>query len=212
MKKLLVLLMVVVLCVSLCACGSDSTNSIPSYPELQMKETASTDIIDFTLSDASFAIFAGNTVNDSYLSPTDDSNSMYGAPVGYTFVIPTFKITNKDRAGSLDVGGTFSDWKFTWEINYNGQIYPVVGWDLNDKTGGDLDLSPGACLDPLTGDLIENSDTTNSLISAGMSESYRILGMVNMEPTSLDDGFELTVNVMNSKNEYEYFTYIIPAK
>lgn len=157
-------------------------------------------------------VFAENSLDDLYLTPTDDSTSMYGAPIGYTLVIPTFEITNKDRAGSLDVGGPFSDWELSWEINYNGETYPVLGWDLNRKEGSDLDLAPCACMNPITGKYIESSSSSNALIDAGTTEAFRILGMVNMEPSNLNDSFELTVNISNSKGEYEYFTYVIPAK
>lgn len=42
--------------------------------------------------------------------------------------------------------------------------------------------------------------------------SIRMFGIIEMEPESLDDGFELEVYVPNSAGEYETFVYEVPAR
>ncbi len=60
--------------------------------------------------------------------------------------------------------------------------------------------------------MIEKNDSSNYLLSAGETVSFRTIGILNMEPTSWDDGFDLIIDIPNSSGEYESFTYSIPEE
>ena len=62
MKKVLSLILALVLCLSLCACGSSSKTYL-------IGETVSTDIFSFTLDAAALTIALNNVTNDDYYLP-----------------------------------------------------------------------------------------------------------------------------------------------
>ena len=148
----------------------------------------------------------------SFLRPAEES-SIYGASVGHSLVIPTFTLTNKDRSGSISVADSF-DWPLAWSVSYDGNEYPIMSFDLNSNDGGTrgIRLSPAAIINSETGDMIEKNDSSNYLLSAGETVSFRTIGILNMEPASWDDGFDLIIDIPNSSGEYESFTYSIPEE
>ncbi len=89
-----------------------------------------------------------------------------------------------------------------------------MSFDLNSNDGGTrgIRLSPAAIINSETGDMIEKNDSSNYLLSAGETVSFRTIGILNMEPTSWDDGFDLIIDIPNSSGEYESFTYSIPEE
>ena len=131
----------------------------------------------------------------------------------HSLVIPTFTLTNKDRSGSISVADSF-DWPLAWSVSYDGNEYPIMSFDLNSNDGGTrgIRLSPAAIINSETGDMIEKNDSSNYLLSAGETVSFRTIGILNMEPTSWDDGFDLIIDIPNSSGEYESFTYSIPEE
>lgn len=221
MKKALSLLLALVLCLSLCACdnGETANTSEPetteqagesSIPKLKIGETASTNLVDFTLLNAEFTIYTSATSNSGYLSPVEKP-TIYGAGIGKILMIPAFTITNKDRAGSISVCDSFrEDWPFDWTITYDNNEYPVYGFDLNSNNTR-VETDPGCIIDPLTEYCIEKYDCANYLLYAGETVSMRIVTTANFEPKNTDDGFELTVSLPNAYGEIEKFTYVIPG-
>lgn len=205
---------------SLAACGSSGDSADGSSQEaesssaaaLSLGETASTDIVDVTLTECNLAIFASAVSDASFLRPAEES-SIYGASVGHSLVIPTFTLTNKDRSGSISVADSF-DWPLAWSVSYDGNEYPIMSFDLNSNDGGTrgIRLSPAAIINSETGDMIEKNDSSNYLLSAGETVSFRTIGILNMEPASWDDGFDLIIDIPNSSGEYESFTYSIPEE
>ena len=235
MKKIISLLLALVLCLSLCACGggdaapetaapstttepapetaapsttTEPAPTEPTIPKLNLGETASTNLVDFTLLNADFTIYASATSNSTYLSPVDDQ-TMYGASIGKILMIPAFTMTNKDRAGSMSVCGMTPDWNFNWSVNYNGTEYPVYGFDLNSDDVR-VEMSPGCLIDPLTEYSINKHDSSNYLLYAGETVSMRIVTVANFEPANLTDGFELRISLPNASGELEDFIYVIP--
>lgn len=225
MKKSISLLLALVLCLSLCACGGNNTPvteapaettqppttaapTEPPIPRLHLGETASTNLVDFTLINAQFTIFASATTNTTYLKPME-GETVYGASIGKILMIPTFTMTNKDRAGSMSVSGMSADWPFVWSVNYGGTEYPVYGFDLNYDNQA-IEMSPGAIIDPLTEYNLAEHGSSNYLLYAGETVSMRIVTVVNFEPTDLGDGFELKIALPNANDEMEEFIYVIP--
>ncbi len=182
-------------------------------PKLSLGEMASTDIVDFTLDNAVFSIYANPLGSEEYLMPIEETdNTIYSAGVGHTLVILTFTVENKDRSGYISLGDSFFGvWSFNWNVLYHNEEYPIRGFDLNDKDGSwSLGMHPAAIIDRDTGDMLFKNETDNYLLDAGEEISVRTFGVIGTEPDALTDGFELTVNVPNSSGEYESFTYTIP--
>ena len=81
MKKLFILILSLAMIVSLCACGGDgTTNSTPTETttppttepptvKLNIGETASTDLAEFTLESSQFTYYVSN-VSTNYVEPT----------------------------------------------------------------------------------------------------------------------------------------------
>ena len=220
MKRTVYFLVTAALFFSLAACGSSGDSADGSSQEaesssaaaLSLGETASTDIVDVTLTECNLAIFASAVSDASFLRPAEES-SIYGASVGHSLVIQTFTLTNKDRSGSISVADSF-DWPLAWSVSYDGNEYPIMSFDLNSNDGGTrgIRLSPAAIINSETGDMIEKNDSSNYLLSSGETVSFRTIGILNMEPTSWDDGFDLIIDIPNSSGEYESFTYSIPEE
>ena len=229
MKRVLSLMLALMLCFSLCACGGGENNTTnapetteasvtetteapaPEIPTAQMKETVSTDIVDLTLEHSKLTYYVSN-VSSSYYAPTDEPNSLYAAKVGTCYVSMTVTITNKDRGGSMSFCGGFGAWNpADWSVTYNGEEYDMYGFDLNIDNYPDISLSYGAIVDKDTGKVIDRVGSGNYLVSAGETVTLRFFGIIKVDPASLNDGFELNVKVPNSKGQYEDFKYIVPA-
>ena len=208
MKKIIALLLVVVLCFSFAACGNSEKNIVKS----NLKETVSTDIVDFTLENCEFAHYVSN-VSSNYVEPTDKPNTMFAARTGTCFVSMTVTITNKDRGGSIDFAGGFGNWDpAQWKVKYNGETYELYGFNLNTDNYKSINLSFAALVDKTTNKVISKIGTTNELIDAGESVTIRMFGIIHVDPTALTDGFDLEVSVPNSTGEYDTFVYAVPAK
>ena len=211
MKKFLTLFLASLMCLSCVACGGNN-KSVGAAQTKSLGETVSTDIAEFTLEDSALTYYVSNQ-SSNYVEPTETPNTLYAASVGHCYVSLTFTISNKDRGGSISYAGSFAEWSPNWTVSYNGKEYPVKGFDLNDNAGGhSINLSFSAIVDKETGNTIKKHDSNNFLLSAGETVTLRTFGIIDVEPESLNDGFEFTVGVLNSKQEYEYFTYTIPAQ
>lgn len=224
MKKALSLILALVMCLSLCACGDGSsgeTNATnapetteapkPEIPTAEIKETVSTDIVDLTLEHSKLTYYVSNS-SSNYVEATEKANSLFAAKVGTCYVSMTVTVTNKDRGGSLNFCGGFSAWDpADWSVTYNGEEYEMYGFDLNMDNYDNISLSYGAIVNKETGKVIDKVGTGNKLISAGETITLRFFGIIKLDPESLNDGFELNVKVPNSKGEYENFKYTVPA-
>ena len=209
MKKLIALVLVAVLCFSFAACGSNPEENIVKS---NLTETVSTDIVDFTLENCEFAHYVSNA-SSNYVEPTEEPNTMFAARTGTCFVSMTVTINNKDRGGNIDFGGTFSGWNpASWKVKYNSETYEMYGFDLNLDNYKSIKLSYAALVNKSTGEVISKISSDNKLIDAGESVTIRMFGIIHVDPTSLNDAFDLEVSVPNSTGEYETFVYTIPAK
>ncbi|MBQ6935511.1 MAG: hypothetical protein IJN49_03080 [Clostridia bacterium] len=220
MKKTLSLILAITLCFTLCACSSndteEETTSTETNTEVVTKyslgETVSTNLAEFTLENSSLTYYVSNN-STNYVEPTDTPNTLFAASVGHCYVSVTFTITNKDRGGSISFASFASEWDPKWSVSYNGVDYPVKGYSLNDNAGTDyINLGFSAIVEKGTGNTIRKHTSQNYLLSAGETITIRTFGIIDVDPQNLTDGFEFTVGVPNSNNEYEYFTYVVPAR
>lgn len=230
MKKLLALILATALALSLVACGgggNDTGGSGTSGSEnsslqatskstdnekeetqyYQLGDTVSTDILDFTLLDCKFAIYASATLNETYLQPVEES-TMYGAKVGHSLAIPSFTITNKDRSGNINIGANGGE--LSWSISYGDKEWFLRKFGLDDSEPSPLmSLSPGAIIDPNSGNMIEKHDAMNYLLDAGETISFRTIGVLVGEPENYNDEFKFNVEIPTSSGSKTSFTYIV---
>lgn len=208
-RRITALLLSAAMCLSLCACGETEA-------KLAVGETASTDIAEFTLEDAQFAYY----LNDGTLIPTDEPNPNYSASAGHCLVSLTFTLTNTDRAGYLSFCNPFPEnrWKPNFVLEYEGKEYPVNSHSLGNKNGETFSMKDtltsmanAVIVDKETGAFVREPQYSSYLLRAGSTVTIRAAGVVAVDPENLTDGFELSVDVPNSKGEYETFTYAVPA-
>lgn len=233
MKKLLALILATALALSLVACGgggNDTGGSSTSGSEnsslqatskstdnekeetqyYQLGDTVSTDILDFTLLDCKFAIYASATSDETYLQPVEESTA-YGAKVGHSLAIPSFTITNKDRSGYIDIGSPY-DSELSWSISYGDKKWALRKFGLDDSDISPLmSLSPGAIIDPNSGNMIEKLNAVNYLLAAGETISFRTIGVLEGEPENYNDEFKFNVEIPTSSGSKTSFTYIVNA-
>lgn len=219
MKRFLSMMLALVLCWSLCACGGGNSDTPetteaptePPIPKLDLGETAATDIAEFTLLDSSFTYYA-TSLSTNYVAPVDEPD-YFTASVGHCLVSVTFKITNKDRGGSLSFAGGAGNWKPNWTVSYNGADYSVKGYSLSSNSGNHwIDLAYAALLSADGNETIKRYGLSSYLLYAGDTVTLRTIGVIDIEPENLTDSFDFTVGVINSKGEHELFTYTVPAR
>ena len=179
---------------------TEATTVAPST--LALGKTAATDTVDFTLKDAKLSYFASSL--DSRLGePIDaDDGGIFQTAVGRVLVILTINVKNKDRV-TLDVNGP--GWRFGFNMGYKGTEYSLLGYDLNNKSGGSASLTAESA-DGGTSWTMHTS--SNDLLSSGESGTYRLVMVAGVDPDSFSDPFTVTVNVPSSSGE-QLFTYSV---
>ncbi len=204
MKKVLALVLALVLVVSLAACGGMRK---ASKETVSLGKTVSTDIVDFTLKNAKLSYFASSRHDKTFADPIDKSNGgIFSSAKGRVLVCMTFSIKNNDR-NYIDAGGSFPDWGMYFKIVYNGNEYSVNGFDLNEKDGrsgldfGESEISYNG------GSSYTKNTSGNIIIEEGQTATVKVVGIAKFEPDSLNDAFDLVVNIPNSNDTDEYFTY-----
>ncbi len=181
MKKTFTLLLALVMCLTLVACGGGS-----SKETYHLGDTVSTDIFDFTLDEATFTYALNNVNGENFFAPKEydaanDKSNPYVADTGKTFIAITYTVTNTGRTTTqLYKGGFFT-------AKYDGKGYPAVG--------------------VLTLNASNKSDSV--LVEAGATESNRAYAEIPVDVENLTDGFTITVQIPNSKGKTEKFTYTV---
>ncbi len=200
MKKILSLLLVLATILCFCACGENVDSSVYS-----VGDPVETDILKFTLENAQFAIKlnttsygtysqlqSGNTtISEEYFTaeeynPATDAGSAYVAPKGHTYIAIECKVENLDRA-SVDIG----------------KRYVKASYNKNEFK--DLDINYGC--DSVNGYAWERYDGSNIVLLAGETKYFRAYVDIPVDVESLEDEFDLTFYIPNSKGKTEGFKY-----
>ena len=205
MKKNIASCLMIIMLLFLCSCGGTLNGNISNETKYKVGEMVSTDIIDFTLNSAEFALYAKG-IETEYMQPTTDPQPLFVASTGHSFIAMTFTINNKDR-GTLNVCDTFNGWKMKMTAKYNGNEYSLYGFDLNFKNN-DMTLTWSA-ISRDGGTKFERYNSSNYLLHTGDTITVRTIGVIDIEPEKLTDPFELTIDVLNSEGNTESFTYTI---
>ena len=181
----------------------------------KLGDTVNTDIIEFTLNNATLGYSAvgaktstdgkRTTTNpeEALMPPMGDEYAFFSSSKGRVLACMDFTIKNTDR-NKLDT----SDHIYSFMVLQNEKGSLVKGYDLNNKDGdpfGNLSLqySPIKVND---GEFRTN-DASNKLLDAGSSYEIKLVGVVGFEPEDLTSPFDLVVQLKNSNDETESFLY-----
>ena len=197
MKKILSLLLALTMILGLCACGNvDETNSETIY---KLGDTVSTDIAEFTLERAEFAIVLsnlGSTLGEpKEYDPKKDSKNPYIAATGHTYVLTEFKLKNIDsRELDISKGSSFRNDLMT--VDYNNKSYNQSLSVLGDL----IKTEEGSTIVPST-------LTSHSSLKPGSDRNIR--GYLDVETVvkNLDDSFYITISLPNSSGQNESFKF-----
>ncbi len=220
MKKLLLMLLALTMCVSMCACGGDKNKSDASASESTSEnsneesrisepevtyyyigDTVSTDIVEFTLDDAAFAIALNNNSGDNYCTPKEydaeeDYRNPYVANIGETLVFYEFTIKNLDRTTHIMA--------LSSTVEYNDQQY-----DERDINKALYYHSNTSNKDPYVWYM--DKVTESVALYAAETESHRAYTTIKTDVADLNDNFAITFSLSTSSGEKESFTYLINA-
>ncbi len=195
-----------------------STPTEPTMPVVQLSlgQKASTDLVDFKLIGCTFAHYAESSTdghpNSPYMTATNEDH-FYAAGMGRCFVLMSFVLKNKNRTSLKMAGSLNPDWKLDMKIDYKGNEYTVNSWGLNNKNNGEYPFTAKAfSFFDHEWRFVETVNSEGYILDAGQTYYMRAIGIVKMDPTSLKDGFELTINLPNADGGYDYFTFVIPSK
>ena len=199
------------MCFALTACGGSTTY-------YNLGDTVSTDLFEFTLDDADFAIALNNVFsksNDNYYLPKEydpkaDAQNPFVAPKGHTLIALTYTVKSLDRDYS-----TFSDGCFV-TAEYNNKEYKSTSSDAFNNGAyylyEDEQMLVNGKLRTYSANTWYSNPSKNLFMAAGSTETRRSSLEITTEVENLNDEFYLTVSVPNSEGKKEKFTYHIPER
>lgn len=186
----------------------------------QLGDTVSTDIFEFTLDTAAFAIALDNgkkdldgNIKDTYMMPKEynaetEKDNPFVAPKGHTFVSITYTINNLDRASA-----NFNDQEdqlFT--IEYQGATYTPEIVDglyriysersMMDDSGAIKEIAPNQWQE------FENNYYGVGL-QVGEKETRRFYMDIPVDAENLTDDFSVIVQIPGSDGTNTEFTYLV---
>ncbi len=204
MKKTILLLLTLTLCLTICSCGSKKEADTPENKigdavseaetsKNKIGDTVSTDILEFTLDDATFAIALSNTMSlqsvSNYGAPKEydaekDANNPYVASKGHSLAYVSFTLNNIDRR-SINIRNFVT-------VKYGDSIYNDDMKFIADRSWGEIDWS--------------GYSMANILLETGTKTSYRGYIDIPVEAKP-DDYFELTLALPTSAGKTTKFTF-----
>lgn len=178
----------------------------------QLGETVSTDIVSFKLNYAKMSIYAKTYKSNGFASFLPSDTELTGetetANKGKTFVLLDYSLTNLDRTKILN---------FVYKVYvvYKGERYEQEGYgaaveNIDNYTNYIYeDSSKYPYIAPLN-----NSPTgskTSYWCDTNETWRYRDWREIDTDVESLDDTFDIIVEIKNSKGEFEEFEYKVSS-
>ncbi len=218
MKRTIALVLALIFVLSLCACssGSDSgkanhetmkkqteapvtTEYVPEIPKGKLGDTLKTDILEFTLDSVELSYYAYASTNEKELCrAADHDEGFFTAKKGSVLVCMEYTIKNTDR-GDYDFGH-----QNYAHITYKGNTYDVVAASNDTKIFGIAYHGIS-----VNGSRYDFKTPMNEFIDAGDTCKFVVCGRAGFDPDSLNDPFEITIDMENSSGGIESLTYVI---
>ena len=211
MKRMIALLLSLLLALSLCACGGE-TAAAPDAggnaaagdtgKTLALGQSGGTDIVSVTLDWAELAIALENTWGDDYYTAKtynaqEDAKNPFVAAKGHTLVAFMYTISNLDRA-SVDLDGTFNPKLIT--VGYQGKSYE-----------NETHYGAAGTKDEFGAMQWESYSSTNILLSAGETETYKGYMDIDTEAADLSDAFTLSFDLPTAQGGIETVEFSIDS-
>ena len=209
MKRTIALLLSLLLALSLCACGGETTAAPDAGDNgaaedigkaLALGQTGGTDIVSVTLDWAELAIALENTWGDDYYTAKtyhaqEDAKNPFVAAKGHTLVAFMYTISNLDRA-SVDLDGSFNPKLIT--VGYQGKSYE-----------NETHYGAAGTKDEFGVMQWESYSSTNILLSAGETETYKGYMDIDTEAADLSDAFTLSFDLPTAQGGTETVEFSI---
>ena len=201
MKRAMSLILALVMCLSLCACGA-------STPVYQIGQTISTARAEVTVKDIQSTIALNNLgawtsstghATDTYFTPVDEyePGNPYAARVGSSLVWFEVEIKNLDR-DSIEFDPTFSS-EIKFQVDFDGKTYATN----SDNT----DIG----VESFDGQTWHKHDSSNILLLAGSRGYYRMYIEIPKEISDTDT-YDLIVSLPNVEGKSDHFVYRVNAE
>ena len=203
MKKLISILLVCVMCLSLFACGGNTTY-------YKLGDTVSTDIFEFTLDAAQFTIALSNINDETRFAPKAydpkyDADNPYVAAVGHTFAAFTYTVTNLNRASSEFHKGSFAT------VKYNGKNYNTLEEGAYYRYEDAMVMDANGSLRTEKAGQWYNNPGSNFLLLTGEKITRRAYIDISTDIKDLTEDVQITVKIPRSNGTTATFTYIVTA-
>lgn len=230
MKKTLSLILVLAMCLSLCACSGDTTPSptdestieateTTTLPEIQyynVGDTVSTKLFSFTLDAAQLAIALNNTQGEDHglakeYNVEEDKNNPYVARTGHTYVAFTYTVENISRAEEAFYDDSFVSVIYK-DNRHSGSMENIADMFYEERKIFSLNADFTLNGDP---QIIEAgtwhfSPADKLPVDVGQKQTRKAYADFALEVDSLTDDFCLCVKIPGTNGEEE-FIYYIPA-
>jgi hypothetical protein len=190
---------------------AEATTENEPTPESKMQrlavgEVAATDIFEFRLNSAEFAIAVSNTLGERYLLPVEfnpNSRNPFVAPTGRTLVSFDYTLHNTNRSGSV--------------VKNISTLLNSSSFMLNHGCGSFMRFEySGVSYEPLNTHIRARSNqspaTGGHRISAGSQYRFTGYSEIQVVVDDLSDAFYLRIGLPNSSGEIEEFLYVIDGR
>lgn len=201
MKRILALILTIATLLVLTACGAGSSKESGKDSNVySLGDTVSTDVMEFTLDMAEFAVAAHDGTAGDFdeiclpkeYDPARDDDPLYTAALGHTLICFQFTTKNLDRV-SLPIIESGLDVFVT--AAYDGETYDcdTIGFY---KSADGYDWS---------------ADGDTLYVEAQATTHYRSIANIAVEAENLTDSFSMTFTLPTSSGETKDFTFEVTS-
>lgn len=207
MKRIFLLLLTVIVCLSFVACNEESGTMKEDIKYYKLGETVKTDIFEFTLNSAKFTVALNNVNDDNRFTPkeynpTEDADNPYVAPMGHTYAAFSYTVTNLNRASSEFHRGSFAT------VKYDNKEYKSLKEGAYFLYADKHIMQNGSMKTEKAGKWY-NYPSNNFNLSVGEKGTRRAYIDISTDIKDLTEDVEITFAIPNSDGTKTKFTYLI---
>ena len=193
------------MCISFVACKGGSFEDAKYY---KLGETVKTDIFEFTLNYAEFAVSLNNYNNDDRFTPkeydaTKDGDNPYVAPIGHTYAAFSYTVTNLNRASCEFHDGSFAT------VKYNNKKYQSLTEGAYFLYEDRIIMQSNGSMKTEKAGSWYNNPGSNMHLMVGEKETRRAYIDISTDIKDMTENVEITFEIPNSDGTKTKFTYLV---